>query len=137
MPSLGLVGLPRQPLLHTGGTLTFRFDWLWSIKALPSHRPHPSSHSSPYAPEEVKVDGGILVLYECPECPEEMGCLQTGQRGSAILVTTLSKRDNHCGGLAELNTGRCGEKWRMGHWMAFGDLLPPSKRRAEPVLSRS
>lgn len=113
MPSLGLVGLPRQPLLgmgqlHTGRHFVFGH---MTIKALPSHRLHSSSHNSPYVPEEVKVDGGILVLYECPECPEEMGCLQTGRRGSAILITTLSKRDT-------TTVGCC----RAKHWPVWGEV---------------
>lgn len=89
---------------------------------------------SPYSPEEVKTDGGVLVLYERPECPEEMGGLQIGQRGSALQGHTCHslqerERHSHRGCLAELHTVHCGETQRPDHWIVvLGDSLVKGKK---------
>lgn len=73
----------------------------------PSFPPPPA----PNSPEEIKVDGGELVLDKGPECPEEVRCLERPEK-----VSTQSRHGPHMAGLTQ-------SLWKTHSWDTGRDTV--------------
>lgn len=100
--------------------------------------PHPRPRALPFlppaapicplhSPEEIKVDGGELVLDEGPECPDEVRRLDTDQRGQhgtppATEPTHLEGR-SHSWRTQSRDTGRdMGPPWQIVEVRSLGSI---------------